>query len=97
MAVYTSGRWKVAPGKEDDFVSAWAELATRTRGDFPESTAVLLRDREDPTLFLSFGPWPSIAEIEQWRTSETFQSGIGKIRPLLAEFTAHTLDPVASV
>jgi quinol monooxygenase YgiN len=97
MAVYTSGRWKVAPGKEDDFISAWTELASRTQGDFPESTAMLLRDRDDPSLFLSFGPWPSVAEIEQWRASETFQSGVGKIRPLLTEFTAHTLDPVASV
>lgn len=97
MAVYTSGRWKVTPGNEDEFVNAWRDLATRTKGDFPSSTAVLLRDRDDPTLFMSFGPWESIEEIERWRASEAFQSGVGKIRPLLAEFTPHTLDPVASV
>jgi quinol monooxygenase YgiN len=97
MAVYTSGKWKVTPGHEDDFVKAWNDLATRTKGDFSESTATLLRDRDDPTLFISFGPWESIEQIEQWRASEMFQAGVGMIRPLLAEFTAYTLDPVASV
>jgi heme-degrading monooxygenase HmoA len=97
MAVYTSGRWRVAPGKEDEFIRAWNELATRTKGDYPEATAVLLRDREDPSLFVSFGPWNSVEQIEQWRASDTFQTGVGKIRPLLAEFTPQTLDPVASV
>ena len=97
MVVYTSGTWKVTPGREDEFVNSWKELATRTQGDFPGATATLLRDRDDPTLFLSFGPWESLEQIEQWRASETFQTGVGKIRPLLTEFTPRTLDPVASV
>ena len=97
MSVYTSGRWKVSAGKEDEFISAWNDLATRTKADFPDSTAVLLRDRDDPALFLSFGPWSSIEQIEQWRSSDTFQAGVSRIRPLLAEFSPHTLDPVASV
>jgi quinol monooxygenase YgiN len=97
MAVYTSGRWKVTPGNEDEFVNAWKDLAIRTKEDFPEATATLLRDRDDPTLFISFGPWESIEQIEQWRASETFQTGVQKIRPLLAEFMPHTLDPVVSV
>jgi hypothetical protein len=46
---------------------------------------------------LSFGPWDSIEQIERWRASDTFQSGVGKIRSLLAEFSPHTMDPVASV
>jgi heme-degrading monooxygenase HmoA len=97
MAVYTSGRWKVSPGREDEFISAWKQLAARTKEDIPGSTAVLLRDRDDPTLFLSFGPWESVDQIEQWRASDTFQMGVGRIRPLLAEFTPSTLDPVAAV
>lgn len=97
MAVYTSGRWKVSPGHEDEFVKAWQDLASATQRDFPSSTATLLRDRDDPTLFLSFGPWESIEQIERWRASQTFQAGVSKIRPLLAEFTPHTLDPVAFV
>jgi quinol monooxygenase YgiN len=97
MAVYTSGRWRVTPAREGEFIAAWRDLANRTKGDFPDSTAVLLRDRDDPSLFLSFGPWESPEQIEQWRASDTFQTGVGKIRPLLAEFTVHTLDPVAAV
>ena len=95
MAVYTSGTWKVIPGNEDAFIDAWKHLAEQTKADFPGSTATLLRDRDDPTLFVSFGPWDSIEQIERWRASDTFQSGVGTIRPLLAEFTPHTMDPVA--
>ena len=97
MAVYTSISWKVRPGNEDAFVNAWKNLAARTIADFPGATATLLRDRDDPTLFISYGPWESIDQIEQWRVSETFQNGAGEIRPLLAEFTVRTLDSVASV
>ena len=97
MTVYTSGRWRVSPGHEAEFIEAWQDLASQTKRDFPASTATLLQDRDDPTLFLSFGPWESSEQIDHWRASETFQTGVGKIRPLLAEFTAHTLEPVGAV
>jgi len=96
MAVYTSGRWKVFPGHEGAFIEAWNDFASKTKGDFPETTATLLRDRDDPTRFVSLGLWASLNQVEQWRASETFKTGVAAMRPLLAEFSAHTLDVAAS-
>jgi heme-degrading monooxygenase HmoA len=97
MPVYTLGIWTVQPGHEDDFVDAWKELADRTKADFPDETATLLRDRDQPNRFISFGPWESLAQIEEWRNSDTFKSGVGKLREVLDDFTPHTMDLAAEI
>jgi heme-degrading monooxygenase HmoA len=97
VSVYTLGTWQVKPGEEQQFVDAWREMATRTAGDFPGATAVLLRDRDDPTLFISVGPWESTEQIERWRGSETFSTGVGSIRAHLTGFQPHTMDPVVTI
>jgi quinol monooxygenase YgiN len=63
--LYTSGSWRVKPGKEDEFVAAWQELASWTAAEMPGAMwATLIRDQDDPSRFLSFGPWESGDEIE---------------------------------
>jgi heme-degrading monooxygenase HmoA len=97
MSVFTLGIWTAKEGREDDFVRAWGDLAERTKTDFPNATATLLRDRQQRNRFVSFGPWESLEQIDQWRASETFQSGVGTIRELIDDFAAHTLDVAAEV
>ena len=93
--VWTLGRWTVIPGKEDDFAAAWRELADWTAGQFATAGAMLLRDRDQPNVFFSFGPWPDLETVGQWRGSNGFQQRISVIRGLLESFEPHTLDPVA--
>jgi len=97
MAVYTVGVWKVKPGEEDAFVSAWRDLAMATAADYAGASAVLLRDRDTPNLFVSAGPWDSLEQIGTWRESTTFTSGVGAIRPHLESFEPHTMDPVVTI
>ena len=97
MAVYTLGVWTVRPGAEDDFVAAWRDMAAGTVTDFPAATAMLLRDRDRPNLFISYGPWQSLAEIESWRGSAVFRDGVARMRPTLENFEPHTMDPVVTV
>ena len=97
MRVYTLGIWTVKTGHEGDFVDAWQELANRTKADFPEETATLLRDRDQPNRFISFGPWDSLEQIEQWRSSDTFKQGVGTLRAMLDDFVAHTMDLAAEI
>jgi heme-degrading monooxygenase HmoA len=97
MAVYTLGVWTVRPGSEDDFVRAWRDMAEHTRADFPDATAVLLRDRDRPNWFISSGPWQSMEDIQSWRGSAAFRDGVARIRTLLEGFDAHTMDPVVTV
>ncbi len=92
MSLYTLGIWTVKPGREEEFIQAWRDLATRTRSEFPGSSARLLRDRDNPHRFISSGPWQSLEQIQTWRASTTFKDGVGKIRELLDSFEAHTMD-----
>lgn len=97
MTIYTLGDWTVTPGREDEFSAAWHDLATATRRDWPNATAVLLRDREVPNRFVSTGPWESLEDVAAWRGSDVFRDGIERIRPLLDDFTAHTMDLAVSI
>jgi hypothetical protein len=61
---YTLARWYVLPGQEAAFVAAWRELATFFLAlPAPPGWGTLLRSIEDPRLFYSFGPWPSVETI----------------------------------
>lgn len=94
--LYTSGTWIVRAGREEEFVAAWSDLASWTTAEIaPGQRAMLLRDRDDPSHFVSFGPWDSDEDIARWRASEGFVSRVGRIRELLDRFEAHTLDTVA--
>jgi len=96
--IYTSGDWLVKPGREEEFIDAWRDLAEWTAAETTQGTrAVLLHDRDEPALFRSFGPWDSDEQVAAWRQSEGFAARIGRIRELLDRFDAHTLDVVADV
>ena len=97
MSIYTLGIWTVKSGHEDDFIAAWKDLGDRTKADFPGATATLLRDRDQPNRFISFGPWDSIEQIEQWRGSETFKKGVARLREVLEGFAPSTMEVAAEV
>jgi heme-degrading monooxygenase HmoA len=98
MMIYTSGDWMVKPGREEEFIEAWHDLAEWTATEIaPGASAMLLRDRDEPARFRSFGPWDSDEQVAAWRQSEGFLARIGRIRELLDRFEAHTLDVVAVV
>ena len=97
MSVYTLGIWLIHPGRENDFVQAWRDLARKTDEDFPGRTAVLMHDRDVPNRFISTGPWDSIEKIEQWRASQGFQQNMQTIKELVEHFEPHTLDEAARI
>ncbi|WP_231510980.1 MULTISPECIES: antibiotic biosynthesis monooxygenase family protein [unclassified Arthrobacter] len=97
MSVYTLGIWLVKPGRENDFVQAWRDLARKTQEDFPGAKAVLMHDRDVPNRFISTGPWESLEQVEIWRASDAFTQGYEAMRGLLEHFQPHTLDEAASI
>jgi len=96
--VYTSGEWLVKPGHEAEFVAAWRAMAewsvTTIEG---ASWARLVRDRENPSRFVSFGPWASLEAIAVWRAHPGFDEYVGRIRPHLENLTTWALDEAARV
>ena len=97
MAVYSSGDWHVKPGREQEFVDAWRELAGWSVAEFDPGWGKLLRDKEDPTHFVSLGEWPDEQVIEEWRASEGFKRRIGEIRQLVDESSIRAFDLAAEV
>jgi heme-degrading monooxygenase HmoA len=83
VTVYTLATWHVRPGSEADFVAAWDELSEWTVETGYEWSGTLLRDRNQPTRFVSFGPWPSFHAAERWRTSPGFTERLDRLRELL--------------
>ena len=96
--LYTSGRWTVVPGQEEEFVAAWRELAEWTSAEIPGSTwATLLQHQEKGKLFVSFGPWESAEAIAAWRASAGFQERIERVRAMLEDFEPGVFDCRAHV
>jgi quinol monooxygenase YgiN len=94
----TSGIWVVKEGREDDFARRWQESADSVSLDFPDVTFRLLRDRENPRRFVSFGEgWRTPDQIETARSSPSFQDSMASIWRLLDSGEISTLDLVAQV
>lgn len=94
-SVWTHGTWTVVPGREDEFVALWKRLAREGSAELevPEPPT-LLRDRDRPSEFISFGPWPDEGAVEHFRSSDAFRDAQERMRELLASFVPRTLDEV---
>jgi len=95
--VYTHGTWNVKPGQEGEFVRRWHDLADWTIANFPGARGTLLRDVEQPSRFVSFGPWPTSEHAERWRSASGFGERVTRIRETLESFEPATLQLVAEV
>ena len=97
MTVYTLGVWFVKKGREDEFIAAWDDLAQWTVENGYESHGTLVRDRDAPYRFVSFGPWPSAEAAGRWRDSAGFRERFERIEELVDRFEPQTLDVVLRV
>jgi heme-degrading monooxygenase HmoA len=90
--VYTAGVWTVKAGREEEFIRLWRRLGERTLEDFPDAAGTLLRDRDRPNRFISFGPWASVEEVQRWRASPAFRETVRELDEVLEGFEPGTLD-----
>lgn len=97
MSVYTLGTWHVKDGHEEDFVRAWDELAQWTVENGHDSHGTLVRDREHPQRYVSFGPWPSAELAARWRESDGFRERFARIEEHIERFEPQLLDVVMRV
>lgn len=95
--LYTVGVWTVKAGHEQAFIQAWQAMAQWTTSVFVQAHGRLLRDRDQPGRFISFGPWPDEATIAAWRASPEFAAHIGTLREHLDEFAPATCELVSEV
>jgi quinol monooxygenase YgiN len=89
---WTHGTWTVKPGREGEFLVAFRALVRELGDELGVAPPTLLHDREQPNVFLTFGPWASEDEIERFR--EPLFPRLGPLRELLEAFEPRTLDRV---
>jgi len=89
--IWTHGVFTVKPGREAEFAAGWSELAPIGER-LGSGQPTLLRDRDRPNVFRSFGPWPNIETIERFRAE--IMPRIGAMDDLLEGVEVFTLDEV---
>ena len=94
---YTSGRWLVRSGEEEEFIRRWTDFTdwSLDSADGAESFA-LIQNVGDRRRFLSFGAWRDGASVEGWRGSEEFRQRLGRCRELCDEFEAQDYELVSA-
>ena len=100
MSVFTLSIWIVKKGHEDEFAARWREMAGWTMEEAAQSGSVkqpgtLLRDRDVPNRFISFGLWDTMTAVQTWRANPGFGQHVAKLRSLLEDFSPSTLDDVS--
>jgi heme-degrading monooxygenase HmoA len=96
-SVYTLAEWRVMPGREAEFVTAWKELGTvfARLPQPPADRGTLVRSVDDPLLFYSFGPWRSLEDVEAMRENAQAAEGVRRLRALCTAATPGTFRVVA--
>jgi heme-degrading monooxygenase HmoA len=94
---YTSGRWLVRAGSEEDFIERWTNFTQWSLKNAPGAESfVLIQDSGDPRRFLSFGAWDSPEAVTAWRQRPEFAELLGECRALCEEFEPHDYKLVAT-
>lgn len=95
---YTLATYRIVPGKEDDFIKTWHDLAV-TFSALPEPPiwGTLIRSTRDPTLFHSFGPWDHVHHITSMRKNAKVAAAFKSIQELCVEMLPGDYELVAHV
>jgi quinol monooxygenase YgiN len=93
--IWTHGTYRVKPGCADEFVRGWHELARQAVEEFGVAPPTILRDREDRSLYVTFGVWDSLEMLERFRSSPLVAERASALDDLLESANASVLEEVA--
>jgi heme-degrading monooxygenase HmoA len=80
---FTHAMWQVKEGSEGEFERIWREeLARAFRAVSPRATGTLIQSLDDPRRYFSFGPWPSLDDMQRARSDPSAQQALAKLRAL---------------
>jgi quinol monooxygenase YgiN len=91
-SVWTLGIYTVKPGRGDEFVRGWRELAQHAVEEFGVAPPTILCDRDDPNLFVTFGVWDSLDTLQRFRSSPLVAERARALDDLVESAEARLLD-----
>jgi heme-degrading monooxygenase HmoA len=93
---YTHAIWRVKPGRAEEFIRRWEEFSNWAMEQTPGILwGVLLRDTEDPDVFISTGAWESSEHIPAWIKNPEALKRTEAIRKLVDHFEPRTMELAA--
>ena len=93
--IFSHTTWVVRPGQEAEFVRRWTEWADWTHRQGFAGHGRLLRDSEAPDTYISFGPWPDIRAVKNWRKLEGYHERVARLQEVVTSFEPRTFEVVA--
>ncbi len=94
---YSSGRWIVKAGEDDAFVQEWTAFVTWASNLPGSGTFRLVRDKDQPSNYLSFAPWESLEAQQAWTEEPEFRERLGRVRSHCEDFQPSTYELVTQV
>jgi hypothetical protein len=95
---YTHALWRVRSGRESEFIELWEnDLARAFRAANPEASGTLIQSLEDPTLFYSFGPWPTLSAMAAARQAPGVGAALEALKSVCVEATPGTYKVVLRI
>ena len=93
---YTSGTWKVRPGREEAFVEAWQRFAAWASRIPGAGRLQLTRDLYEDGRYVSFGDWTSEDEVHSWKSSPGFKERLAQVLQHVGDFQSSELGLIAT-
>ena len=94
---YTNGVWTVKPGGEQAFVAAWTDFVTWAGTYAGSGTFRLVRNVDQPNIYVSFAPWESFEAQQAWKNDPEFRDRIMSVRSHCEDFQPSVLELVVTV
>lgn len=95
---FTLATYRVTPGKEDEFIERWQELAdTFSSLAKPPFWGTLIRSQTSRNLFHSFGPWETADDVAAMRSSADTGAAFQAIHEVCEELTPDDYEVVLHV
>jgi heme-degrading monooxygenase HmoA len=92
--LWTHGMYRVKPGRGDEFTRTWRALARHAVTEFGVAPPTILRDLDDPNLFVTFGVWESLDTLTRFRASTFVAEQARVLDDLLQTGEARILDEI---
>ena len=98
LRAYTLATYKVIPGKEDEFIATWNDLAKAFSSlPSPPYWGTLIRSQTDRSLFHSFGPWEHADDVRAMRANPVAVAAFDAIRRLCVDMAPGDYELVTHV
>jgi heme-degrading monooxygenase HmoA len=94
MSVYTTGSWQPNAGREEAFVEAWSQFAAWASSMPGAGSLRLVRDKDQPEQFTSFGEWETVDAVRAWKSSPEFRERMAQVLQHVEHFRPSELELV---